>query len=331
MDRNRRKIAASLAAVAVLVVAVVAGRHLLPAGTGTTAGPAGTARTAAGRSVAPTPALRPANPSAAPSGSAPASRAAAGATPSAAPSGTGSLPAVPTDAITPLVVRHATVDMRVGAHRLEPVLREAAALATANGGYVDGSSVTGGTARRSPVSGTITFRVPDAAFDQTVAAVDAFGTVDDQHITGQDVTVQTAQNAAAITVLEDEVALLEKKLSEAPDISTFLTIENQLVPVEKQLQQLQSAEAVLENSAALATVTVSLRAPGAPLAVAPPPRPSADAATTAWRYLRHNSLAVLDAVAVAAGWALPVVVPLALVAAVVLAVVRRRRQVVTPA
>ena len=81
--------------------------------------------------------------------------------------------------------------------------------------------------------------------------------MEDQRITGKDVTVQMAQNAASISVLQDEVTLLEKKLAEATDISTFLQIQGQLFPVEQQLQQLQSAQAVLENSAALATVTVT--------------------------------------------------------------------------
>jgi hypothetical protein len=131
--------------------------------------------------------------------------------------------------------------------------------------------------------------------------------------------------------LQDEVSLLETKLSQATDLGTFLQIESQLVAVEQQLRQLQSAEDVLENSAALATITVNLTAPGAPVVPVPTPRPNADAATMAWRYLRHNSLAVLDGLAVAGGWALPVLIPSALVGLIVLRVIRRRRHVVTPA
>ena len=71
---------------------------------------------------------------------------------------------------------------------------------------------------------------------------------------------------------------------------------------------------MLENSAALATITMNLTAPGAPVVVRlRSKRGPRDAATTAWRYLRHNSLAVLDGLAVGGGWALPVLVLLGLV------------------
>jgi hypothetical protein len=155
--------------------------------------------------------------------------------------------------------------------------------------------------------------------------------VDSQQIQGKDVTIEVAQNAASIAVLQDEVALLEKKLGQATDIGTFLQIQSQLFPVVQQLQRLQAAQAVLENSAALATITVGLTAPGAPVAPAPVTRPAAAAATVGWRYLRHNTLAVLDGLAVAGGWALPLLILLTLVGVPALRIVRRRRQAITPA
>jgi len=139
-----------------------------------------------------------------------------------------------------------------------------------------------------------------------------------------------AQNAASIQVLQDEVNLLEQKLTETSDIPTFLQIQSQLFPVEEQLQRLQSAQSVLENSVTFATVTVALSAPGGPVAPVHVAKARTDAATMSWRYLRHNTLAVLDALAVAGGWALPVLILAALVGTAGWRVVRRRRAV-TPA
>jgi hypothetical protein len=238
---------------------------------------------------------------------------------------------VAVSAVTPLVVHTATVQMRVGKGKLASVLQALTVLAGTDGGYVDSSSVSGGTAQRSPVAATITFRVLDSNFADAIAKVSSLGTVEDQKLNGKDVTAQVAENAASITVLQDEVTLLEKKLAETTDTGTFLQIQDQLLPVQQQLQRLQAAEAVLENSADLATVTVGLTAPGAPIVSTPRPRPSANAATTAWRYLRHNSLAVLDGLAVGVGWALPVLVVMALVGSIALWVIRRRRNVITPA
>jgi hypothetical protein len=177
----------------------------------------------------------------------------------------------------------------------------------------------------------MSFRVLDSDFNDAIGKVTTLGTVESQKMNGQDVTFQVARNSASITVLQDEVNLLETKLAEATDINTFLSIQSQLFSVEQQLQQLQSSEAVLENSAALATVTVNLTAPGALVIPAPRPRAGADAGATAWRYLRHNTLAVMDGLAVAFGWALPVLLLFGLVGLIALRVVRRRRRVINPA
>jgi len=341
MDWTRRKIIVALAAAAVLVGGAVGGRHLLAGGPG----PASTSAIApghgAGEATPTTVARSAAAPAHASSGpvagafglgrpvkaaSAPGVTGSAGTSADRSPR-TG----VPVFAVTPLVVHTATIDMRVGKGRLDPVLRTVATLAGVDGGYVDASSVSGGTAQRSPVAGTVKFRVLDSDFADAITQVAGLGTVEDQTIQGRDVTAQVSENSASITVLQDEVTLLENKLTQATDIGTFLQIQGQLFPVEQQLEQLQSAQSVVENSAALATLTVNLTAPGAPVVPAPRPRPNAAAAATAWRYLRHNSLAVLDGLAVAVGWALPVLVLLALVGVIALWVIRRRRHVVTPA
>jgi hypothetical protein len=345
MPRNRSKIFVALAATAVLVVGVTTGRHLLATGPGSSTSngvavpaPSRTSvrslgavpeHTSAGSPVVAGPESDSKSASVAPTASgtigSPAVSAASG------KAGTSSQPVLPVSAVTPLVIHTATIDMRVGKGGLESALRAIATVAELEGGYVDNSSESGGTKRRSPVAGAIEIRVLDSDFNDAVAKVTDLGTVEDQQINGKDVTVQTAQNEAAIYVLQDEIALLETKLGQATDLNTFLQIEGQLVPVEQQMRQLQSAEDVLENSAALATITINLTAPGAPVLPITTPRPNADAATTAWRYLRHNSLAVLDGLAVAGGWALPVLIPLALVGLIVLRVIRRRRHVVTPA
>jgi hypothetical protein len=247
------------------------------------------------------------------------------------PANGGALPRVPVSAIVPQIVRTATIDLRVGKNTLNSALTNIATLAATDGGYVESSSMGGGTARTSPVSGSIVIHVLDADFSDAMATLADYGKVTNQQIQGKDVTNQVSSNAATIEILQSEVTLLQGKLSQATDINTFLQIQNQLFPVEQQLQQLQNQQTVLENSAALATITTNLSAPGAPLVSAPVKAPAANSATVAWRYLRHNSLAVLDGLAVGGGWALPVLVLLAVVWLAGTRIVRRRRQVISPA
>ncbi len=231
-------------------------------------------------------------------------------------------------AITPQIVRTATVDLRIGRNKVSSSLADIAALAVADGGYVESSSMAGGTARTSPLSGSIVIHVLDSDFNAALDALSGYGKLTSQQVQGKDVTNQVSSNAATIEILQEEVNLLQGKLAQATDINTFLEIQNQLFPVEQQLQQLQNQQAVLENSATFATITADLTAPGAAPATVPPARTGANAATKAWRYLRHNTLAVLDGLAVGGSWALPGLALLGLLGLGGTWIVHRRRRAV---
>ena len=218
------------------------------------------------------------------------------------------------------------MDLRVGRDSVNSVIAAIPLLASSDGGYVESSSTSGGSATSSPLSADIVIRVADANFTEAMTRLAGFGRVTSEQIQGKDVTDQVAQNTATIQVLQAQVNLLQNKLNQATDINTFLQIQGQLFPVVQQLQQLQAQENALQSSVALSTVTVHVSAPGVPLAAAPRPHPKANAATVAWRYLRHNSLAVLDGLAVGGGWALPVLLLVALFWLGGVRVVRGRRR-----
>ncbi len=242
-----------------------------------------------------------------------------------------SVTTVPVQPVGPDVVRTATVDLRVGKGALAAQMSKIAYLVTLDGGYVDSSSMSGGTARSAPVLGRLVIRVPATYFDNVLSRLATFGTLSAQQVSGQDVTGQVAENAATISVLQQEVNLLQSKLSQTTDINTFLQIEGQLAPVQQQLQQLESQQAVLQGSVALATVTVALAAPGAPVPLRLQPRPYTNAARAAWHYASHNTLVVLDGLAVAGGWALPLLVLVGLGGLIVTKLLHRRRPGTTPA
>lgn len=353
-SRAKRRLRTAAIGAAVLAVATVSGRALLGAANGNPATAASYGRPAPPSSqalgeVAGASNLRASKGSFASSGSAVGSS--AGPTGAPAPgsiahtgvgtattgeSGSQGSPAnsSPTSVVSPLgpdVVRTATVDLSVVKGVIASEMTKVADLAGSEGGYVNSSSMSGGTARTAPVSGTQVIRVPETTFDQTLSQLATFGKLTAQQVSGQDVTGQLAQNAATIAVLQQEVNLLQTKLSETTDITTFLQIEGQLAPVQQQLQQLESQQAVLQSSVSLATVTVNLAAPGAPVGPTPVTHPRVSPAKAAWRYATHNTLVVLDGIAVAGGWAFPLLVVGGIGWAVVTRVLRRRRPGVTPA
>lgn len=332
--RRRAKIAALC--LIVIVGASAGGRELLRSADGASGGGA-TGSASAGPTRSPV-AKSASGQYAAASSSPPSTHAGSSSASSSSPTGTASsaaasssqIPGASTvEPVGPDVVHTATVSLEVSKGSLGAQMSKIADLAGADGGYVDSSSLSGGTARTAPLTGSIVVRVPDSDFSQVLSQLGAFGKVRAEQESGQDVTGQVAENAATLQVLQEEVNLLQSKLSQATDIDTFLQIEGQLAPVQQQLQQLQSQQDVLENSVALATVTVNLAAPGSP-APASGPKPQTNAARTAWRYATHNTLVVLDGLAVAAGWALPLLV-LGGLGWLVVTRLRRRRPGVTTA
>jgi hypothetical protein len=313
-DRTRRRLRIAAVSAVVLVGAMAGGRVLL----GTTTARSSSQVSRAG--IASNGVVRSSSPVAS-----------SGSSVHAGSSAGTSVTATPVQPIGPDVVRTATVDLRVGRGVLATQMSKIASLATTDGGYVDSSSMSGGTARSAPVVGLLVVRVPATHFDDVLARLATLGKVNAQQVSGQDVTGQVAENAATISVLQQEVNLLQSKLSQTTDISTFLQIEGQLAPVQQQLQQLESQQTVLQGSVAFATVTVDLTAPGAPVPVGPQPLSHANAARAAWHYAGHNTLVVLDGLAVAGGWALPLLVLAGLGWLIVTKVLRRRRPGMTPA
>ena len=329
-----RKVRVAVGCVLILVVAAAGGRLLIGSGgsKGAASGPSTTksaaglpAHTAHGQD-APALSQRAAKARAAPSPTA----AAASTAPSANGSGTTGM----TTAVTPVgpqVVRTAALSLKVTGGSVPGLMNKIANLAALYGGYVQSSSMSGGSARSVPSSGQVVIEVATNDLTSALGDLSFLGKVTSEQTTGQDVTGQVAENAATIDVLQQEVNLLESQLSKATALSDFLQIQGQLFPIAQQLQQLQSQQSVLESSAALAAVTIDLNGPTVVIAPAPGTRAGTDAVTAAWHYLRHNTLAVLDGIAVAGGWALPLVLLGGVIWFVVSRIMRRRRPRVTPA
>jgi Domain of unknown function (DUF4349) len=287
-------------------------------------GPVNTSKSAASAPLATSnsaqSAASPSSPSASGAPSASGSSAASGSTASAAVTPVG-----------PQIVRTATVSLKVGKGNVPTTMSRIADLAATDGGYVQNSSMSVGSSQNAASSGAMVIEVDSGDLNSALADLSFLGKVTAEQTAGQDVTSQVAENAATLDVLQQEVNVLDAQLSKATNVSDILQIQGQLFPVAQQLQQLQSQQSALESSAELAAVTVNLNAPAVPITPSERTRPGTDAAVDAWHYLRHNTLAVLDGIAVAGGWVLPLGVLGGLVWFVVFRIVRRRRPGVTPA
>ena len=174
----------------------------------------------------------------------------------------GSSAAVPT--AHSRVVQTGQLSLQVAHGRVQAALDQLTSIAVGAGGYL--SSTHSETGNGTP-SGTSTLRVPVANFMSTLAQVRKVGHVVAISTQATDVTADYVDLGARIDALSQTRATYLTLLSRATTIGDTLAVQQQIQPVQSQIEQLQGQQKVLADSSNLATLAVSVTEAGAP----PPP------------------------------------------------------------
>jgi hypothetical protein len=195
------------------------------------------------------------------------------------------------------VIKTGSLGLRVTAGDLNASLDRLTALASGLGGYVQQSSADPGA---SPPSGQVVLRVPVASFEQLVTQAQAVGRMTSLSTSGQDVTSNYVDLNAQIAALEASRAQLLQVLAKAETISDILAVEDQITPIETQIQQLQGQLQVenSETSYGTLTVQVTTSAPSHHHHVTTVHRTGL---SKAWAHARHAFTTGLEAVVSASG------------------------------
>jgi hypothetical protein len=152
-----------------------------------------------------------------------------------------------------------TAELWLDADTPEAVSGKLAMLAEGKGGFVLSSDVTRSkdSDGSEVITATVVFRVPAAAFEETLAAAKALGTrVSNEKVTGQDVTEEYVDVEARIKA---ERAVEEQYLSvlkEAKNITDILAVEQKLGEVRTEIERAEGRRRFLESQTSLSTVTV---------------------------------------------------------------------------
>lgn len=171
-------------------------------------------------------------------------------------------------------------------------------------------------------------RVPSDALTGVLDDLADLGDVEDVSVSRSDVTATAVDLDARISALQTSVARLQALMDAAGSVEDLLAAEEILAERQGELESLQSQRALLADQVELATLSVHLE----PFGVAPTGGPDGfvEGLGTGWRALTS----ALGAAVVVLGIAVPWLVVVALLAAVVLVPVRlarRRTAVEAPA
>ena len=219
------------------------------------------------------------------------------------------------------VVKHATLDVKVGAKMLDDRFARAQALAGFLGGYVEQSDQSRGLA-------SVTMRVPVARFDEAVARLSGLGKRTGLSERGDDVSAAFSDLEARIRNLAAQEGILQDLMRQARSIADTITVQQQLSQVRGEIEQLTGQRNLLDNQTSLATVAATLHANG----VAPAPRERGRSTLgQAWHDAVGVTVAIVGGTLVVLGALIPLGLLAALVAGGWLSVRRRRRVGLHPA
>ncbi len=214
-------------------------------------------------------------------------------------SGIGSIGALP--AIGPDIVKTAEISLTVKESGFNDAFERASLIAAKYGGYVQSSSSAGVKVR----SGSLLIRVPSASFDRAMSDLRTLGTVGRQSVSGEDVTSQYVDLRARLTTWEAQESVLLKLMGNAHSIEATLRVQRELQDVQFRIEEIKGQLLLLDNQTSLATIRVSLREPGAPVALGETVRQNRPSLTEAWDRSVNGFLGVVSSVVVGLGYLIP--------------------------
>ncbi len=154
-----------------------------------------------------------------------------------------------------VVLKTATLQLVV--ERIDTAEAGVRQLAESHGGFVLSSQTHGQGEQRTA---TITIKVPADRFDQTISELSGLALeVESRSIEGQDVTDEYVDLQSRLRNLRAVEQRLLEFLGQAENVEDALKVNQQLTDIQGQIEQTQGRINFLEQSAALSTITVSMR------------------------------------------------------------------------
>ena len=198
---------------------------------------------------------------------------------------------------------------------VDAAVQEATAVAGRFGGFVASTSLTGGDDPRA----TVVLRVPAESFERALQALQDLGEVERHSVSGEDVSQQLVDLEARLRNWRSQEAVLLRLMDRSRSVSDTIRVQGELSRVQLEIERLRGRLGYLEDQTSYGTITATFSPAGAA-----PNRPSRLA--KALEQAVRAALSVVSALIVGLGFALPV----ALLAGIVVLVVRGLRPRLTP-
>jgi hypothetical protein len=141
------------------------------------------------------------------------------------------------------------------------VAGQATGIANTAGGFIGSDNRTSGTGGSD--TATLTLRVPADKFSTVVDQLSKLGAEEHREISTEDVTEQTVDLDARITVQQARVDSGRRLLAQAKTLNDLVMLEKEVATRESDLASLQAKKRRLADLTALSTITVTFLGPEA--------------------------------------------------------------------
>jgi hypothetical protein len=211
--------------------------------------------------------------------------------------------AVQLPAAGPSVIKTASVEVGVAEGKVQDAVQKAVAIAGAfPSGFVASSSLD----THGDATGTLVIRVPAEDFEAALDRLKELGDVRNQSLSGEDVTQEFVDLNARLRNWQAQEAVLLRLMERAASVTDTIRVQGELGRVQLEIERLRGRLSYLEDQTSLGTITATFVGAGAT-----PSEPPGTLAR-AWERALDAALAVVSAVIVGAGFAIPVAVLVAL-------------------
>ncbi len=164
-----------------------------------------------------------------------------------------------------------TAQLSVRAKNVADAVSSATQIVTDAGGYVAAENASAGQGNPSQATATVTFKIPAAVYQTTLATLTRAGLGTQLSLSqqAQDVTQQVADVSSRVTSDEAAIAQLRALLAHAGSVGDLLSVQDQINSEEGDLESMLAQQSALSHETSYATLTLSLVGPKA----AAKPRP----------------------------------------------------------
>lgn len=170
-----------------------------------------------------------------------------------------------------MVIKQASLTVSVASGSFDDKLAAVRALVAQEQGFISGTDAQANTPDVTDRirSGVVTFMVPSDRFDETIDQLSKLGRVQNEHISGQDVSAQYVDLQARLANAEAQRDAMLALLTKAQSVQDIIAIQTQLGQITQQIEELKGQIQYLEHNTAFSTVSVQIVEAGAPASVQP--------------------------------------------------------------